>query len=158
MAYGYPSYYNPYQPYQPPMPDQMAQLRAGQYQPQPLQNMQQPPQQNNTQIVWVPGGQAAFEYPVAPNSAVALWDSTAPVIYLKQADASGKPTTKIYDLVERSASNAPASPAQPSQAPAVEYATREQLDALSARVDALSAKEMTQARPTNKKPAKEDAE
>ena len=43
MAYGYPSYYNPYQPYQPPMPDQLAQLRAGQYQPQPLQNMQQPP-------------------------------------------------------------------------------------------------------------------
>ena len=43
MAYGYPSYYNPYQPYQPPMPDQMAQLRVGQYQPQPLQNMQQPP-------------------------------------------------------------------------------------------------------------------
>lgn len=76
MAYGYPSYYNPYQPYQPPMPDQMAQLRVGQYQPQPLQNMQQPPQQNNTQIVWVPGGQAAFEYPVAPNSAVAC--GTAP--------------------------------------------------------------------------------
>ena len=124
MAYGYPSYYNPYQPYQPPMPDQMAQLRAGQYQPQPLQNMQQPPQQNNTQIVWVPGGQAAFEYPVAPNSAVALWDSTAPVIYLKQADASGKP----------------------SQAPAVEYATREQLDALAARVDALSAPKIAKAK------------
>lgn len=89
MAYGYQPYYTPYQPYQPPMPDQLAQLRAGQY--QPLQNMQQPPQQqNNTQIVWVPGGQAAFEYPVAPNSAVALWDSTAPVIYLKQADASGQ--------------------------------------------------------------------
>ena len=146
MAYGYPSYYNPYQPYQPPMPDQMAQLRVGQYQPQPLQNMQQPPQQNNTQIVWVPGGQAAFEYPVAPNSAVALWDSTAPVIYLKQADASGKPTTKIYDLVERIASNAPASPAQPSQAPAVEYATREQLDALAARVDALSTPKIAKAK------------
>lgn len=55
MAYGYQPYYTPYQPYQPPMPDQLAQLRAGQY--QPLQNMQQPPQQqNNTQIVWVPGG------------------------------------------------------------------------------------------------------
>ena len=145
MAYGYQPYYTPYQPYQPPMPDQLAQLRAGQY--QPLQNMQQPPQQqNNTQIVWVPGGQAAFEYPVAPNSAVALWDSTAPVIYLKQADASGKPTTKIYDLVERIASNAPASPAQPSQAPAVEYATREQLDALAARVDALSTPKIAKAK------------
>ena len=142
MAYGYQPYYTPYQPYQPPMPDQLAQLRAGQY--QPLQNMQQPPQQqNNTQIVWVPGGQAAFEYPVAPNSAVALWDSTAPVIYLKQADASGKPTTKIYDLVERTATAAPVSPTQAPQPPAVEYATREQLDALAARVDALSAPKTT---------------
>lgn len=140
----YTSYYPGYQPmyYQPPMPDQLAQLRAGQYQPQ-LQNMQQPAQQNNTQIVWVPGGQAAFEYPVAPNSAVALWDSTAPVIYLKQADASGKPTAKIYDLVERTATTAPASPVQVPQTPAVEYATREQLDALSARVDALSAPKQT---------------
>lgn len=137
MAYGYPSYYTPYQPYQPPMPDQLAQLRAGQYQPQ-LPNMQQPPQQNNTQIVWVPGGQAAFEYPVAPNSAVALWDSTAPVIYLKQADASGKPTTKIYDLVERNAAASPVSPAAVAQSPAIEYATKEELAALEARVEALS--------------------
>ena len=146
MAY-YPQYYpqQPY-PYQPPMMDNLAQLRVGQYQPQSLQNMQQPPQQNNTQIVWVPGGQAAFEYPVAPNSAVALWDCTAPVIYLKQADASGKPTTKIYDLVERSSANTPASPVHPSQAPVVEYATREQLDALAARVDALSVPKSTKAK------------
>mgnify|MGYP001007574180 CR=1 FL=1 len=137
MAYGYQPYYTPYAPYQPPMPDQLAQLRAGQYQPQ-LPNMQQPPQQNNTQIVWVPGGQAAFEYPVAPNSAVALWDSTAPVIYLKQADASGKPATKIYDLVERNAAAPPASPAAVAQSPAIEYATKEDLAALEARVEALS--------------------
>jgi len=141
MAYGYQPYYTPYQPYQPPMPDQLAQLRAGQYQAPPVQ--QQPQQQANTQIVWVPGSQAAFEYPVAPNSAVALWDSTAPVIYLKQADASGKPTTKIYDLVERTATAAPVSPTQAPQPPAVEYATREQLDALAARVDALSAPKTT---------------
>lgn len=77
---------------------------------------------------------------------VALWDSTAPVIYLKQADASGKPTTKIYDLVERIASNAPASPAQPSQAPAVEYATREPVGRSSGRVDALSAPKIAKAK------------
>ena len=63
MAYGYQPYYTPYAPYQPPMPDQLAQLRAGQY--QPMQPPQQP-QQGNAQIVWVPGGQAAFEYPVNP--------------------------------------------------------------------------------------------
>lgn len=136
MAYGYPSYYTPYQPYQPPMPDQLAQLRAGQY--QPMQPPPQQPQQGNAQIVWVPGGQAAFEYPVAPNSAVALWDSTAPVIYLKQADASGKPATKIYDLVERNAAAPPASSAAAVQTPVVEYATKEDLVALEARVEALS--------------------
>lgn len=128
MAYGYQPYYTPYQPYQPPMPDQLAQLRAGQY--QPLQNMQQPPPAAEQHPDCVGSRrQAAFEYPVAPNSAVALWDSTAPVIYLKQADASGKPTTKIYDLVERTATAAPVSPTQAPQPPAVEYATREQLDA-----------------------------
>ena len=30
-----------------------------------------------------------------------LWSTTEPVVYLKQADATGKPTLKTYDLVER---------------------------------------------------------
>ena len=38
---------------------------------------------------------------MAPNSAVALWDANNPVIYLRQADSTGKPSTKVYDLVER---------------------------------------------------------
>lgn len=59
------------------------------------------PQQNPTSIIWVNGEREASIYPVAPNNAVALWDSDAPVIYLKQADAAGKPTMKAYDLVER---------------------------------------------------------
>ena len=40
-------------------------------------------------------------YPVAPNAAVTLWSQSEPVVYLKQADAAGKPTMKVYDLVER---------------------------------------------------------
>ena len=90
-------------------------------------------------------------YLVAPNSAVALWDSNAPTIYLKQADASGKPSIKVYDLVER---NAPTTaPAAPQAAP-VEYATKQDLEALAARVEALSVKE----KPARKAAAKEDAE
>lgn len=54
-----------------------------------------------TSIIWVKGAGEAAAYPVAPNNAVALWDSDAPVIYLKQADAAGKPTVKAFDLVER---------------------------------------------------------
>lgn len=54
-----------------------------------------------TSIIWVKGAGEAAAYPVAPNNAVALWDSDAPVIYLKQADASGRPVVKAFDLVER---------------------------------------------------------
>ena len=106
--------YNPYTNsyYQPPMMDQLGQLRQQQYMPQayqqPVQPMQQ--QQPGPSIMWVQGEQEALSYMVAPNSAVALWDSLAPVVYLKQADASGKPTIKIYDLVERS--NRPIQPQQ----------------------------------------------
>lgn len=58
-------------------------------------------QQAAPSIIWVPNAQAAEGYLVAPNSAVVLWDSSAPVVYLKQTDASGKPNMKTYDLVER---------------------------------------------------------
>ena len=71
-------------------------------------------------------------YPIAPNNAVTLWDSNAPVIYLKQADASGKPSMKIYDLVERNSR-----PVQATVAPPVEYATKDELAALAARLHAI---------------------
>lgn len=127
-------YTGPYQMYYPqaPMQDQLGQLRQNQY--MPMQNMQQVPQQQaSSSIVWVHSEMEASGYPVAPNSAVTLWDSNAPVVYLKQADASGKPSMKIYDLVERGQR-----PAQPAQAPAVEYATKAELEALAARLDAMA--------------------
>lgn len=147
-------YYQPYQPqpqyYQPPMADQLAQLRQNQYQTQMQQPqaMAQTPQQPAQTIIWVAGEQEAMGYLVAPNSAVALWDSTAPVIYLKQADASGKPTLKVYDLVERTAAS------MAKTKPHEEYATKKELAALEARLDALSAKEP--AKSSSRKIAKED--
>ncbi len=110
-------------------------------------------QQNGQSMVWVNGEQEAMGYLVAPNSAVALWDSNSPTIYLKQADASGKPSIKIYDLVERS--NATRAAPAATQEPSIRYATQDDLDALAARVDALSAKETA---PVKKKSVKEDAE
>ena len=101
MPYQYVPGYQPY-PYQPPMPDQLAQLRGAQYQPMPQQIPQVQPQQaqaGGQSMVWVSGEAEAMAYLVAPNSAVALWDSNSPTIYLKQADASGKPSIKVYDLV-----------------------------------------------------------
>lgn len=149
-------YYPPqYQPgyYPAPVPDQLAQLRQNQF--QPIQQPQQfQPQQNPPapSIVWVQSEQEALNYLVAPNSAVTLWDSNAPVVYLKQADASGKPSMKIYDLVERTQR-----PAQTAQAPTVEYAPLSRLEALEARLNELAAvKEAPKS--TKKTTTKEDAE
>lgn len=128
MAY---PYFNPYYPQ--PMPDNLIQIRQQQMQPQMQPQMQNPIAQGGVQ--WVSGEQEARGYLIAPNSAVALWDSTAPTVYLKQADASGKPMLKIYDLVERAetASNAP-------QKPGVEFVTREEFDRLAALVGEIKGK------------------
>ena len=151
-----PYYQNPYQsPYQAPVPDQLAQFRQP-YQPfqQPAQQVMpqmQPPQQQQMvgqSIIWVQNEQEAYNYLVAPNSAVALWDSNSPVVYLKQADASGKPTMKIYDLVERTTHRPQAAPQ-----PAAEYVTRQEFAALQARIDALTAPKQTNRKSA---PAKED--
>lgn len=151
-----PYYQNPYQsPYQAPVPDQLVQFRQP-YQPfqQPAQQVMpqmQPPQQQQMvgqSIIWVQNEQEAYNYLVAPNSAVALWDSNNPAVYLKQADASGKPTMKIYDLVERTTHRPQAAPQ-----PAAEYVTRQEFAALQARIDALTAPKQTNRKSA---PAKED--
>lgn len=116
-------YQNPYYP--GPMPDQLAQLR------------QAPAPQQGNGILWVSGEQEARNYLLAPNSAVALWDSSNPCVYFKQSDASGRPTFKVYDIVERT---------EPVPAAKTEYVTRSEFDALSARLNAMMPK---------KKPAKE---
>ena len=125
----YPYYGNPYMP---PMQDNLAQLRQQQMQAIPPMPQNPLPQSG---VQWVSGEQEARSWMVAPNAAVALWDSTAPTVYLKQADASGKPTLKVYDLVERLA-NAP----DAQKAPAAEYVTRKEFDALAALVNEMKGK------------------
>ena len=125
----YPYYGNPYMP---PMQDNLAQLRQQQMQAIPPMPQNPLPQSG---VQWVSGEQEARSWMVAPNAAVALWDSTAPTVYLKQADASGKPTLKVYDLVERLASAPDA-----QKAPAAEYVTRKKFDALAALVSEMKGK------------------
>ena len=125
----YPYYGNPYMP---PMQDNLAQLRQQQMQAIPPMPQNPLPQSG---VQWVSGEQEARSWMVAPNAAVALWDSTAPTVYLKQADASGKPTLKVYDLVERLASAPDA-----QKAPAAEYVTRKEFDALAALVGEIKGK------------------
>lgn len=77
------------------------------YQPQQLyyqpnyQPVQNPPQNQNTGIIWVSGEAGARGYPVAPNTTIQLWDSEAQIVYLKSADASGMPSIKILDYTIR---------------------------------------------------------
>ena len=129
MAY---PYFTPYYPQ--PMPDNLMQMRQQQMmQPAPPPVPQNPVATGGVQ--WVSSEQEARGYLIAPNSAVALWDSSAPTVYLKQSDASGKPTLKIYDLVERAET-----PRTAPQEKGVEFVTRKEFDALAALVGELKGK------------------
>lgn len=131
MAFN-PYYQNPYYPQ--PMPDNLMQMRQQQMmQPAPPPVPQNPVATGGVQ--WVSSEQEARGYLIAPNSAVALWDSTAPTVYLKQSDASGKPTLKIYALVERAET-----PRTAPQGKGVEFVTREEFDRLAALVGELKGK------------------
>ena len=107
-------YYNPYYtPTYSPMPQSYAPT-------------------NSPTIIWVSGTTEAQNYPIAPNNAVTLWDKSGKTVYVKQADATGKPSLSIYDLVER------------KETDAVEcYVTKEALDAelasFRADIDAIKA-------------------
>ena len=128
--------YNPYFPvsYQPAYYQPQTQyLSQPQIQPQQIQ-----PQQSS--IIWISGEREAQMYPVAPNNAVTLWSQTEPVVYLKQADATGKPTLKIYDLVERNRSVNTGVSSLEDKVPT--YATKDELSAVAGAVkgfgDAIS--------------------
>ncbi len=99
---------------------------------QPMQNQMvqnQPQQQNNSNLIWVQGEAGAKSYLVAPNNTVALWDSEAPVIYLKSTDISGMPSMKIIDYTVREQAQA-----QKPIATAPEYATQDELKAFEEKI------------------------
>lgn len=124
--------------YTPPVMDRLAQLRKNQQvNGQTVQTSTSaaapptPPQ--NSGVIWVSGKEEADKWPIAFGCAVALWDANNPVIYLRQADSTGKPSTKVYDLVERTDA-----PPQQKIAPQIDmsrYVTIDQLeDILSERL------------------------
>lgn len=127
MAY---SYYPAYQPY--------GNIYPASYQPivPQMQTQPQAAQTSTSGIIWVSGSQEAQMYPVAPNNAVALWEQTGKVIYLKSADATGKPTMRVYDLVERAETAAPVSAAKSEGLP--DYATKDDLSAIIGAVKGLA--------------------
>ena len=129
MAYnGFPATYQPmfYQP---------------QYQPQFQQQTPTQPAPAQQNIIWVQGEAAARGYLMAPNTTLPLWDSESNTIFLKTTDAAGMPSMKVLDYTIRDTTpaNSPvaASAAPGNNSPA--YATKADVDALTARIDALSA-------------------
>lgn len=128
MAYPYQSYQNPYQQGYYPM------YQQPQYQQPIQQQIPQTAQQNyspvinQSGIIWISGEQEAAMYPIAPNNAVALWEKSGKTIFLKSADATGKPTMRVYDLVERAQNGSDAVSEQGDKLPT--YATKDDLAAV----------------------------
>lgn len=131
---GYPGYYPQ------PMQDQLAQLRSNPamaQQQQPMQTAQQP-QATSNGILWCQGEESAKGWMVAPGNTVLLMDSDGSCFYLKSVDASGMPQPlRIFDYKERV--TAPKTAHEAPQTPVVDYVTRADFDALSARYDAIAA-------------------
>lgn len=127
--YGYNYGQNYYMPGQA-MPGQLEQLRINQQQ---AQIQTQRPQSG---MIWVQGEAGAKSYMVAPGNTVPLWDSENTVIYLKSCDQSGMPSMRIFEYTERSTARQQA--AVPAASPVQEYATRAELAALEAKVEAIS--------------------
>lgn len=127
---------------QQPMPPMQEPMMRPQYQPAPQASAYQPqpqqPQNGGQSIIWVPNERAANDFIVAPNNAITLWDMNAPVVYVKKADASGKPTMTTYDLVERV--QPVITPAAPQRDMSEEYVTRKEFDELVAKLTAPSAR------------------
>lgn len=118
-------------PYLYPVYQQPAQNTQVQQQTQPtVQPMSTP------SIIWISSENEALSYPVAPNNAVTLWSTSEPVVYLKQADATGKPTLKTYDLVERAQTASTASSSHGGNT--VIYAKKDDLDAVLGVIKGIS--------------------
>lgn len=127
---GYPMSYQPaFQPYPQP-------YIQTQNQPQGITSVQPSPQQNG--IIWVSGEAGAKAYLVAPNNTVQLWDSESQTIYLKSADGSGMPSMKVLDYTIRDSSkNALNSPIQSANENLSNYATKDEIKAVSEQITAL---------------------
>ena len=124
----YPMYQSPYSFYPATYP--------ASYTPQAVQqtsqNFSQTIPQNS--MIWVSGESEAAGYPVAPNNAVALWEQSGKVIYVKSADATGKPSLKVYDLVERSDYSS-----EKSDSKSDNDAIMKAISGFSAKIDAITA-------------------
>ena len=134
MAYNNPFFPVSYQPYQPVYPQTWPQMTQQPIQ-QPQSQQQMPVQPQNSSIIWVANEKEAAMFPIAPNNAVTLWDRDGRTVYWKQADASGKPVMRVYDLVERPGTEQ--NGASEPDGKVVTYATKDDLATVVAAVRGL---------------------
>lgn len=130
------SYYPQY-PQSGAMPDQLGAYK------QPYQTQYAPPQnpvmqtaqafaQPQSPMQWVQGEAAAKAWNVPPGGSAVLWDTEAPLIYIKSADQTGMPQMRVLQWSEYH-------PVQQS-APAGEYAPMEAVRTLEDKISALAAR------------------
>lgn len=126
MAYPYYApYARPMGYYNPSIPQDNQNIQNGQqFQQIPIQQqmpMQQPIQQMpmvqqmptvqpSDDRIWVQGEAGAKAYFVAANATVVLWDTESPTLYIKSADATGKPLDMDIIDLSRRAKNIPTMP------------------------------------------------
>lgn len=124
--------YMPYaQNYQQPMAGYQA---AGYQQPAWVQPNQQPYDAR----VRVKGRNGAEAYGMPPNSHAVLLDENEDILYYKATDSAGYPSIMEFDLVPRNRETSPQ--------PTAEYVTREDFNALAAKVEELTAPKPTRTR------------
>lgn len=125
-----------YPAYNPPMMDNLAQMRAQQYNPQPQQPAPSAPAAQQGGMNWVQGEEGAKAFLVAAGNSVLLLDSENPSFYIKSADQSGMPLPlRIFDYTERT--QPPKTPPAAPQPQSEQYVTRAEFDALAAKVAAV---------------------
>lgn len=108
--YGNPSYYQPaWQQPSNPYTDRLAQMQMAS-QPQPVRDG----------LIRVTGMDGARAYQMPPNSAVALFDGSQDVFYVKTTDGAGFPTIRAYAFA----------PVQDQSQPQADYVTRAEFDEL----------------------------
>ena len=140
MAYPQYPYYNPQYPQSGAMPGQLEAYKQPYQMPQYPQNPMVQAAQAQSPMQWVQGEAAAKAWSVPPNGSAVLWDSEAPLIYIKSADGAGMPQMRILRWEEYR----PEPPQAESRASG-EYAPigtvrelEEKIAALSARIDAMT--------------------
>lgn len=123
-----------YPAYGQPLMDNLAQMRAQQYAPQPAPTPNTAPPQGG--MNWVQGEEGAKAFLVAAGNSVLLLDSENASFYIKSADQSGMPLPlRIFDYTERTpAMKTPAPAPQPQSG---DYVTRSEFAALEAKIAAL---------------------